>query len=181
MKHYLSKLLPLIPSIALFVLSCGLFAFLYSKIENNNTQANQMLSEWQTASSAQENLLALTSSIKSIDNEKSMLETHFAKSSDVVPFLDMIEKLAPKVGTKAEVVLVNVSADNTGLVVEVKATGSFESIYKFVTLLENSPYELEVDSLHIQKMDSPAAVAGTDATPSQWSADMTLKLLSFIN
>jgi len=41
-----------------------------------------------------------------------------------VPFLDTVEKLASEVGAKAEINSVNAGADNTQLVVELKASGS---------------------------------------------------------
>ncbi|MEI8175115.1 MAG: hypothetical protein WCG28_04155, partial [bacterium] len=105
------------------------------------------------------------------------LGTHFAQSSNIVPFLDIIEGLATKVGTKAEVTSVDPLGDNAGLSVGMKASGSFSSVYKFITLLENSPYELEFVSMNIQKGIEADAKGNVSEV---WNAIFRLKLLSFM-
>ena len=43
----------------------------------------------------------------------------------------------------------------------IKASGSFEALYKFLTLLENSPYELDFISMDIQKLGGEIVAMGT--------------------
>jgi hypothetical protein len=104
------------------------------------------------------------------------LYTHFAQSSNVVPFLDTVEDLGQKVDAKVEVISVNVPTDANFLELEVKVSGNFEAIYKFIKLLENSPYEVEIMSFNLAKI-SPSAIS---KEPLRWSANLELKLLSFI-
>ncbi|KKS24035.1 MAG: hypothetical protein UU82_C0013G0003 [Candidatus Nomurabacteria bacterium GW2011_GWC2_41_8] len=117
--------------------------------------------------------------LQKIADSRILLETHFAKSSDVVPFLDTIEKLALEVGTKAEVNSVDILTDNTGLIVGLKASGSFEAIYKFLTLLENSPYELDFPSIDMHKL-AVSGVSDENIQNLKWEATFRIQLLSFV-
>jgi hypothetical protein len=174
MKHNLQKV-PLVISLILFIFLCFTFWFLYRAINSNNQKAEAGMITWQAEASRRDDITSLDRSLQEIAPDRMLLETHFAKSSDVVPFLDTVEGLAPKAGALAQVNSVNI--DNTGLIVELKALGSFESIYRFLTLLENSPYELDFIS-----MDIHTAVQVTDKnvkSPS-WEAIFKIKLLSFV-
>lgn len=171
--------IPLFLSILLLVFSCFVFLFLYKEVQNNSRNSEQTQITWQNETKKREELQSLNHSLKTTEQERTLLEAHFIRSSNVVPFLDLVEKLAPEVGAKAEVVLVNIPEDSSGLVVEMKVTGRFEALYKFLTLLENSPYELDFISMDIQKSDV-GAVPDKKSSFSEWSAVFRVKLLNFI-
>lgn len=168
----------LVVSIIFFGLSCFIFIFLY-RLVNNNKQTSQMMQEkLQTEMAHRESAKSLASSVKKVEQERVMLETHFVRSSDVVPFLDTIENLAKNVGTKSEVVSVDVSEDLSSLVAQMRVSGSFEAIYKLVLLLENSSYELEFISMDIQNSNTENLSADQN---TKWNATFKIKLLSFVN
>lgn len=171
--------LPLFSSIILLVFSCILFLFLYIKTTKNNSLSAQMRIEWQDEAHKRDEIRSFEQSLKMIEEERNLLQTHFAQSSDVVPFLDTIEKLAQKVNAKAEVVGVYLSKDGKDLFVEMEASGNFASTYKFITLLENSPYELEIMSMDLQK-SVKTDPNSKNKTTSEWRVTLELKLLSFI-
>lgn len=154
-----------------------IFAFFLREINNNNNEVQLAEDMWQKETLRREEIKTLNSSVKIIEEEIKELETHFAKSSDIVPFLDTMEKLATRAGTQAEVVSVNISEDRSGLLVGMKVSGNFEGLYKFLTLLENSPYELEFLSMNMSK----GAVAENSNTKiPKWEALFKIKLLSFV-
>ncbi len=186
MKNNFKKI-PFILAILLFVACSLIFFFIYSEINTNNEKANLSNADLDAAIAERNRIKLLNNSIKSIKDDSALLDTHFAKSSDVVPFLDTIERLAPQVGAKAETTSVDVTKDNTALIVKMNVTGSFKSIYKFINLLENSPYELEFTSVDIQKDVSTEAPTDLSfpAQPkvtreSKWLAIFGIKLLTFI-
>src|SRR3989338_2284192 len=123
MKNNFQKI-SLILLAVFFVFFCFAFVFLYKKINSNNQKAEQDATTWQTETLRRDNIRSLDRLLQKIADSRILLETHFAKSSDVVPFLDTIEKLALGVGTKAEVNSVDILTDNTGLIVGLKASGS---------------------------------------------------------
>ncbi len=165
----------LILSIIFFVFFSFVFVFLYKDI-NNKKEAIQIAQEkWQTETTRRENIKFLIDSIESIKTERTLLDTHFVQSSDVVPFLDTIEGLAKNVGANAEVISVDVAKDSSSLVVQMSASGSFETIYKLILLLENSPYDLEFILVDIKNLNSSIKKI------PQWTATFQIKLLSFVN
>ncbi|HEV7424451.1 MAG TPA: hypothetical protein VGO21_04650 [Candidatus Paceibacterota bacterium] len=171
--------IPLFLSILFLVFSSAVFFYFYNQVENKNNQSQIKESDWQREVARRNEVKMLDHSVKIISEERAQLETHFAQSSDIVPFLDTIEELGRVALAKAAVASVNVVGDNSGLSVGMRATGTFDGLYKFLTLLENSPYELEFTSMDLQK-DSSVSLSGKNAGVPQWSATFTIKLLSFI-
>jgi len=165
------KKVPLIISLCFLLLSCLGYLFLYKKIQDNNLTSRAIEAELQMDTSRKDEIKALDRLLKTVQEERVLLDAHFIQSSDVVPFLDTIEKLAPKVNAEAHVTLVDLSKDGSSLTVGVEANGTFASLYKFITLLENSPYELEFMSMNMQKLEDEA---------SGWLVVIKVKLLSFI-
>ena len=161
-------------SIIFFLVFCFLFLTLYRQIESHSREAGQNLALWQTEALKRDNLRELYNSMKMIEVERAELEKHFAKSSDVVPFLDTVERLARDTGAQAEITSVNVLGDKTGLSVGVKASGAFTALYKFIKLLENSPYELEFVSMDLRK------VTASDSQNAGWNLSLGITLISFI-
>lgn len=172
--------IPLLLSAIFFILSCLIFVFLYKAINNNNRESQLREGEWQIEAQRRDEIKALDHSIKIIEEERTQLETHFAKSSDIVPFLDTIERLASKAGARAEVTSVDIPKDSIGLLVGMKASGTFNGLYKFLTLLENSPYELEFLGVDMRQ-EAGTDAGGKGAAVYRWSATFKIKLLSFVN
>jgi Tfp pilus assembly protein PilN len=178
MKNNFQKI-PLILSVIFLILFSVAFFLLYNETNDNNQKAQDSTTIYQTEANRRDEIRTLDLSLQKIESDRSLLETHFAKSSDIVPFLDTIEKLAPQVGAKAQVDSVSTQADNTNLVVGLTATGTFEQIYRFLTLLENSPYELDFLSMDIHKV-AALDVTGKSAPSSAWEAVFKMQLLSFV-
>ncbi len=156
------------------------FLFFYRAININNRESQIKEEKWWNEALRRDEIKTLNYLIGVIEGERAQLETHFARSSDVVPFLDTIEELAGKVGVKAEVASVDVLDDYVGLMVGMKASGTFGGLYKFLTLLENSPYELEFVGVDINRKTNPDITKGKNVRAPEWDAFLKMKLLSFI-
>ena len=179
MKYNFLKL-PFSLSIALLIFSCLSFSFLYIKIKNTDTVSTQIFNKWQEENQKRNDLEYFDHLIKSIDQEKTLLNIHFAEASDIVHFLNTIEKLTIGAKAEAEVVFVKVLDTDKTLSLQIKTSGSFESVYKFLMLLENSPYELDLSSLEMQRVSADDATDNSKAKNPQWSVVFWVKLLSFI-
>jgi len=110
--------------------------------------------------------------------ERALLDRHFVENSDVVPLLNTIESLASSVSVAAEISSVDTAKDGSSLSVGVRANGSFEALYKFFTLLENSVYELEFESFNMQKSSAQSDSEGVPV--SKWDASLKVKVLTFL-
>lgn len=178
MPNYFPKLaLPL--SILFFAFSCIAFYFFYQDINVKNTLAEENNVIWQNEANRRNVLSSMDHSLKIIAPEIEKLETHFAQSSDVVPFLNSLENTGRAVGVKAEVTSVEIPKDSNVLVVSMNTTGNFEETYKFLTLLENSPYQIDFTKVEIGRNGDLDALLSKGVEPV-WSGSFKMTLLSFI-
>ena len=176
MKSDLFKKLPLASLIfatAFLILATAVLGWLLQEIGRNRAAVTEAELALGSQISGRDETASVSRFLGEIKEAKAELEAHFAASSDVVPFLDAVERLAPLAGAEAEVALLNVLPDKTSLLVEVKAVGAFPELYKFMLLLENSPYEIEFSAASFRAV-------GNEASPEEWSAVFRIKLLSFL-
>ena len=171
--------MPLLLSIISFIICCLAFGFLYKTINDSNQKAQEGMAAWVLETNRRDDIRLLDRSLTQNADDINTLNTHFAQSSNVVPFLDTIERLAGEAGTTPEVDSVNTQSGNTGLVVGLKASGSFAGLYKFLTLLENSPYELNFLSVDLHNLSVPDA-SGKTVNNLQWEGIFSIQLLSFV-
>ena len=155
--------------------SSFVFYFILKQINDSKKSTSLIHEEWRQEEDRREVIKSLDRSIKEIDLEKKSIESHFVSSKDVVPFLDFFEQSALKVNAETEVSSVSVPIENDSILVDLKTKGSFESLYKYITLLENAPYELEISSFVLSKENSNV-LTGNIA----WSLSLKIKLLSFV-
>ena len=171
--------IPLLIAIAFLLFSCSAFIFSYREINNNQVIWQQKETEWQQKNTRNEDRKTLEHSIKIMEKEITDIGTHFVRTPNIALFLDKIEALALKVGAMAEISSVDLLEDKTNLMVGLKVSGSFVSVYKFLTLLENFPYELEILYMDMQKLSTSGA-SPENVKSRGWEAIFKLKVLSFI-
>ncbi|MFH1200949.1 MAG: hypothetical protein V1484_01305 [bacterium] len=178
MKKNLQKILLFI-SATLLLLFCFTFTFLYQKINDNNQKTQQDTISLQTETHQRDDIASLTQTLQKIISDRILLENHFIKNSDIVPLLNIIERLAQEAGVSSQIDSIDTQTDKAELIIELKASGRFEAIYKFLTLLENSPYVLDFRSMNIHKMPSPV-VPDKNIANASWEVVLKIQLLSFI-
>src|SRR3989338_524694 len=83
---------PLIFSMILLLLALSAFAFLYNRTNQNKKLSEETEMKWQAEPSGREKKKSLERLFKEVEEKRIALESHFAQSSNVVPFLDMLEK-----------------------------------------------------------------------------------------
>lgn len=177
MKNNFSKISILL-SIIIFIMACGSFLYIYNEINKHEQAAEAATQTWQTEENRRDQIISLDNFLKKITKDRANLDNHFIQSSDVVPFLDSMEKIAVPVGVKVETQSVDAGVKNNGLTVTLKATGSFEAVYKYLTLLENSPYEINFLSMDLHKLT--ADTSATKDVNSNWEATFKIQLLSYL-
>ena len=134
MKLFSPKKL-LIIAIILILVSIPLFIFSYSTIQNKQKSTLASIEKWTIENTKRENIEALALYMETIKDKRSELESHFILKSDVVSFLDTLEKIAISANTPLEISTVDVALDGLSLGVSMKSFGDFEDIYKFTLSL----------------------------------------------
>lgn len=176
MKKNISKII-FSASVASFIIFGVLFFVLYQKVGENMRKVEDSAAEWNSVVGKQGNTFSLNRMIEELSKNKELIDGHFADNSDIVSFLDTLESLAPKTGVKLEVDSVNSKEDNTKLQVGLKALGSFSSVYRFLLLLENSPYELDFLSVDFHKVQN-INVDNKKIKESIWEGVFKIQLIS---
>ena len=164
---------PIFLAVLFFLAACAGFSYIFQKINEDKIVAQEVLGKWQAEDARRTEIKALEIFLENMKGERAALDLHFARSSNVVPFLDSLEELGRLAGAKPEVMSVATTADGTSLEVTVKALGSFESVYKFLELLENSDYQLEFLAMDLSRVSEESGSAG-------WEGFFRIKLLTFI-
>jgi len=173
------KKAPFLLSVLFLLAACLVFIFLYRETKQNQKITEELQTQWQKETERREEMKLLEHSIQKIDDQRILLETHFVQSSNVVPFLDTIEQLATSSKAASEVTSVDLSPENTELAVTIETFGSFEALYRFLALLENSPYELEFVSVDFEKQNVGVGTEDKNTGPA-WRAVFGVRLLSFV-
>jgi hypothetical protein len=165
-------------AVAIVLLACSSVAFfvIYRATYKNVAESAELEKGWAGNESYKEEVANLQRFVEAYPTELTSLDSHFIKNPNVVPFLDLVESLGPKVGASTEVTQVDISKDGTSLTVGISADGSFESLYKFLKLLENSPFQLEVIAMNMQGN----VTGGDNLTPNVWAGTFKVKLLNFL-
>ena len=154
------------------LLAMASFVWLRGEINETEAISDAKINTWRTEEARRDDIRSLRSLIQNIEDERVEVESHFVPISNPVPFLDTLENLATKVGAKNSILAVELSKDGKTLSVNMNAVGSFASVYKFLKLLENSPYDLEITALTMSKSG--------EAVGSDWSLVIKAKVLTFV-
>lgn len=163
-------------SVIFFALSILVFVFVYTQTIKINQKAKDISLEFGKEETRRNEIKALNNTVKSIEVERTLLDGHFAYKGNVVPFLDNLEDLASAVGAKASIISADEAKDVSVLSINLEAEGSFSSIYKFLTLLENSQYSITIDSMDLSKTPS----LDVDSAVSLWEINLKIRLISYI-
>src|ERR1017187_7999453 len=89
-------------SLIIFIFSCFVFVFLYRRTNQNNQKAELGTIAWQTETNRRDDITSLDNSLEQVAGNRALLDTHFAQSSDVVPFMNTIEQLGLPTGASVE-------------------------------------------------------------------------------
>ncbi len=170
--HYIYTFLSFVLLICVLV---GTY-FSYKKILSVKEEIAQKQSKWQIEENRRNEIKNLERSVKNLAEEKKDLDSHFVGSDDPVAFLNSLESMALSVGAVAEVSTVGTNNDS-GLVVNLRATGGFDSLYKFLTLIENSQYIMEIQNMSISTNISEVK----NLSVNKWDMNVQLQLITFSN
>lgn len=168
------KKTPLLLAGLFLIFSVAALLWTYKEIKATEADSHKAQAEWQAETVRRDEIRSLERSIRDVEGERRELESHFAESANIVPFLDTMEKLAQLAGAESEVTAVDIPKDKDELVVSLQTKGDFAAAYKFVKLLENSPYELEIGAMDLQR-----STVGEEGG-SFWEGHFTIHLLSFV-
>jgi len=168
--------------LSLNILAVAIWFFVYIQITENSTaivinKKNLTFIEQELINNIALKSIILDDKTKE-DREK--INSFFVKSDEeTVDFLENVEALANSLNLEINIVSVNVldiDENNQILDLNLKITGSFNSVYDFISLIDSLPYELSLDKFN---MNSSVNVNEAGVENFEWSGNLSLALLSY--
>jgi Tfp pilus assembly protein PilN len=164
------------------VLSVLAFLYIFNSLQIKNKNFVNFLKETEELEQKREKIKTLNNSVEEVFLQKEELDKYFAKKSDVVPFLDTLQSLSVQAGAPAEFSYLDLSTDGKGLEVQIKSEGTFSAIYKFLSILENSPYLFEFTDMNLQRKESLNEEGELIKIQNPlWILSLRMTLVSFID
>ncbi len=168
-----SKILLIFVTLALFLLlSLGTFLF-YSmgSIVQDITLIRGRLS---TLDSEIKNINVIEGFLEKTASDRIIISQGFIGNDDLLRFIEDIEKVGNESGIEVNVESASLAAGNSklGPSFRLRAQGNFSQVFKYMLLLENTPYEISFEDI---SFTSSAGEKGK----KNWLGTFVIRLLSY--
>jgi hypothetical protein len=121
------------------------------------------------ATHKRDNLSELQSKVVGLDSQIVKVDNFVISEDDLVLFIESLEKIGQTVGVE---VLVDSVQEVEGVTFLVKASGSFDSLYRLISLVDVMPYPVLIEDLKLESLPDTVGL-----TKNIWQADINLRLL----
>ncbi len=132
----------------------GFIYFAYYQIKEKNENILRLQQDLSAKSDKHEYLISLQNTIKEIESEIEKVQKSIIPKSRDVAFIEDLESMARSYGLQIEIQSLSLVSDkniNTDkiavLKVKARASGSWSSVYRFVSELESLTYKLKIDKI----------------------------------
>lgn len=146
------SILMLIVSILSFLITLLAVIFFIRIIQNKNIHTRTVLATLESRMIEKENFSALEDKIKEIQVTRDKIDSFIIKKNQADLFVDYLENLGTSSNTKLTVENVDIptSTPNT-IIFKVSISGDFNDVMKTISILENAPYSISINSVYINK------------------------------
>ena len=179
------SIIMLIVSIFTFLVMIGVFILFMRIIKNKNIHTSAVLSTLESKMIEKENFNVLESKVKEIKVTNEKINSYFLNKDQADLFVIYLENLGLSFHTQVAVKSIEVSTVNKDtMMLKIEINGSFDNILKTVSLLENAPYNIFINSAYLNKEIISASVNTAVNAPkiintsSNWSAEVGFGILS---
>lgn len=162
----------------------GAFMFYFS-IESKKIAAGNLAGEITLKNNQKDEIKALSRDIQNLKDDLEKIDNHIVGSSQdkVADFLKTIEKISEKSGTELDIDSIDIAplADKQlaeqfeELNLTLQITGSWNSVFLFLGLIENLPQKIEVKNLGLSVLENLEETTGG----AEWSGRLVLSTEKF--
>lgn len=168
------------------------YIYLLNVIKNKNKHISAVSVTLGKKMAEKENLSSLEKKMDELIDTQKKISSYFVDTSNIDQFVEYLENIGTNNGTEVSVNSVDFIKNNkTKILVKISIKGGFSETIKTIAVLENSPYNIIVNSLYLNKeiiaSDVPV-VAATDTKntnkevkkviKSSWQADISFNVLN---
>lgn len=146
------------------------WGYMYMRTLAAKTSAIGLAEKISGIEAKQDNIRALTVFLQGIDAERAKIAGAFADSRTFVHFIEELERLALISNVKLTIESATLPQSADGFPsFQLKASGSFGGVYRFLSLLQTMRYHVAIDDVRMEK----------NADRKNWTAALQFQLLSF--
>jgi len=180
LQHYILLAL----SVLTLFLSCTAYSFMYNdaikKAEAESAVKAQVVAATNEATEAKD----METVYESSESERELLPAFLVSTSNAVPFIDAVESIGPATGSTLSISSLSSGVDSVSSHSAVTATitviGSWPNVMRAIAMIENMPYAISVQSLHLDAVTGSVKSGSTVKPVSRWTAALSISVLSSI-
>ncbi len=186
MKNNKTNLI-LILSTSLLVAFIVFFFYFFNVIKNKNKHTSVVISTLTEKISEKEKLSVLEKKMAELGDINKKINNYLVNPSNIDSFVEYLENTGLNNGVELIVKSVEIEkTEKNKILISVYMTGSFSNVIKVISLLENAPYNIKINSLSLMKeieknvIDSTAKnIKGViPVIKSTWQSSITFSVLS---
>ncbi len=163
-------------SIVYSVLCVGLYIYLYYSLVSYDESVVTDSSTVYSVESEKDSIQKIQRLVATTTPDRAYLDSLFVPSDGTANFIQNLENLADDAGV-SHTLSVNSTEDGTlnssgrdYLVFSLGISGSWQSVYRFVSILENLPYKISISTIHLNISDATKK-------PPLWSSNITFTVV----
>ncbi|MDP2676326.1 MAG: hypothetical protein Q8O83_01425 [bacterium] len=158
--------------VVVFVLLGGLGKFFIDAIYEKRERLITIQEEIQKMEARQQNLKDLEALFGEVQKREKDIENIFVSERSVVRVIEALEARARDlaISLRVDSASLPTASATRGPEIQIRLSGSFDALYRYIKILEVLPFQLSIDVLHVSMSD----------TAEEWSSTIKLTVLSFM-
>lgn len=166
------------PTLVLVFFLClflaGVYYWIFSVVEKSKEEIVSLKTDLAIAEAKQARVKLLEAFIKEIAEDKNSIEDAFVDDRTIIKFIEEMERIAEisKVSLEIESASLPVSGQDLGPRFKLTVEGGFGHLFRYLKLLEDSPFQVLFKEVAFIKPDS--------AGRGSWTLNAELIVLSYI-
>ena len=142
----------LIISIVLFIVFSVIFVYIFNVIKNKNEHASAVLITLGNKKTEKNNLDTLEKRMTELLDTQKKINGYLVDASSIDKFVGYLENIGSTNKVSFSVKSIDIDKDNKNkMTVSLTIRGGFSDIMKTFFILENSPYDIVIESLYLNK------------------------------
>ncbi len=151
----------LILSLIFALIMLGLFIFINRVIKNKNIHISKILFTLREKEDQNKNAILLKQKLREVESMQSTIISHLVDKKKPDVFVFFLEELGDRGGTTVDVKNISISKkESNKMDVSLIIEGSFNNVMKTISLLENTPYRLKINSINIDSHKKESLIGG---------------------
>ncbi len=165
----------------LLIIAVGSYVYFFLSVQALSAKITTLQNETHVLEARESATSELKKNLANAKDKEQILLAHFAEADNSVPFFNTIEGYGKSTGVAVKFDTASIPKDATRFDVTISFKGSFSGVYRFLSLLEASPYEIRIINTQLQANLIDVPVSKKTSIPQvQWGGTISLSLLSVV-